>query len=250
MYIFNQVINFNASPGILGDVTNGNNANLYPLGTIFFETDTKVIARAEGNPGEQTWVTYSGGGGSQTLQQVLDTGNTADDQSINLTEVNFGGASFALTAFDLKFYKDPNNSSYNTLTYETLFFRNPDYDYSFDARGIYYKETSSGNVLRLEFAVFGDKYIQTLINNGETPVGLRLNFTEQEYFLGDFDGVLNNTYINVSDTNGSIILNYNSTLRLQGTNLTEQTAGLPSGNYLIIYCNGTKYKISLLNDTP
>jgi hypothetical protein len=54
---------------------------------------------------------------------------------------------------------------------------------------------------------------------------------------------------NLSLTGGSAVLVSTPLLEFQGAALEATTAGADSGKYLVITLNGTKYKISLLNDT-
>jgi hypothetical protein len=120
MYIFNQVINFNASPGILFDsILTNEEAQQYPVGSVAFDQTTHSIYRNEGNPGSQSWVNYSSGGGLSNLQSVLDNGHEADNQIIILVNTT----TFAESTLDydnLYLYKNDDKDIYLTQNYERL----------------------------------------------------------------------------------------------------------------------------------
>jgi DNA repair exonuclease SbcCD ATPase subunit len=72
--------------------------------------------------------------------------------------------------------------------------------------------------------------------------------------LGDFENNYNGTRIEIDDLNSLInIVNRETSIttneiQLTGTPLIENTVGLAWNKYLVIYINGTKYKLALLKD--
>ena len=52
------------------------------------------------------------------------------------------------------------------------------------------------------------------------------------------------------DSAGGMELQCDGTLQITGTNKTSGTAGIASGQHLVITINGTPYKIALLNPNP
>ena len=83
-------------------------------------------------------------------------------------------------------------------------------------------------------------------NNGN-PIGLKLDFVTKKYFLGDFNGLFNSTQIIIDHGGKNITLWADNSLEFKGIGLQSATAGGSSGNHLVIYLNGTQYKIALLN---
>jgi hypothetical protein len=101
--------------------------------------------------------------------------------------------------------------------------------------------------------------------------GINLNFDENTYHFGDFQGISSNTYISIDADQGNISINANGSnlygdsdvTRIGNTynfgtddanqtltasaNLLSGTAGGASGQYLKIKINGVNYKIELRN---
>jgi hypothetical protein len=113
------------------------------------------------------------------------------------------------------------------------------------------------NGIEIDFANnvynFGDFSNQTqgtyiMIDNGSEQIktwhvginrGLFLDFVNLKYILGDC-GLIGNGYaVTLDDGVGE--------LRFDGANLQSNTAGGSSGEYLVIWLNGTNYKIKLEN---
>jgi hypothetical protein len=85
--VFNGgVINSGGTPqAITGVIANIPAATSVAEGTIYISTDTQEIFSAQAG----SWINVSGGGGgSQTLSQVLTIGNNADNQRINFDNVS------------------------------------------------------------------------------------------------------------------------------------------------------------------
>jgi hypothetical protein len=243
MYIFNQVINFNESPGLVGsalDLT----ANNYPLGTIRFDTQNVLIRRAEGTPGSQSWVTYSGGG-TGNLQSVLDNGNSALNQSIILTNDD-AGEIMKLFSNNLYLYKDDNRNVYLTENYERLAIVTDNSVITFGENYISALDNINAYTITARFSA--DIQVFQIEHNGNAS-GLKLDWTNNAFALGDFTGLNSSTYIRIDDDSGkkNILFNYDGTLRLNGTNVTSNTSGTNSSQHLIVYINNTEYKIQLKN---
>lgn len=282
--INNSVINAGETPAMFYDPVLSNGiAGSFAIGTIALDGTTNSIYRNELVSGENTWVSYSGGGGAQNLQSVLDTGNTALDISIIL---NQGGNNCATTYQNngINFYSGINDiafqlfADFNENTIYTNFdgttqgllfdpitnaFYGVGYNFTpgdksakgltIDATNVNYPIVAIGDN---DFTIspghntvfYVDDYNrQIFTRGGNNNLGLFINYPDQSYWLGDFDAIGGNTYIKIDDGNNNIVLNYEGFLNLTGPNITSATSGGSSGNHLIIYCNGTQYKIALLN---
>jgi hypothetical protein len=80
--INNSVANIKGTPAMLTDtLANRPSAEILAVGTIFIDSATGNWYQVGTN---NTWSSTGGSGGSSTLQQVLDNGNSATEQSINL----------------------------------------------------------------------------------------------------------------------------------------------------------------------
>lgn len=80
------------------------------------------------------------------------------------------------------------------------------------------------------------QFIRT--QNQNVEIGLKLDFANDTYSLGDFGAFGNGLYLQLDDAS--------SELRLYGALLSGTASGF-SGNHLSIYINGTHYKIKLEN---
>ena len=175
MYIFNQVINFNETPGILGGTdTEASPADNYPIGTILFNNTNQSIRRNEGTPGNQNWVTYGGSGGALNLQDVLDNGNQANYQSINLITDDNQGESI-LDYSSLFFFTDNTRQYYGLLNNSTLRFEQDIKRYLFDTKGISYYDKIND--------------IQYIIgfNLGEQIISTQIDGVDQGFFISPID---------------------------------------------------------------
>jgi hypothetical protein len=83
----------------------------------------------------------------------------------------------------------------------------------------------------------GSEQIKTWHNGNNR--GLQLDFTNLIYTLGDYNGATNQYFITIDDGLGE--------LRFNGANLQSNTASGNSGEHLVIWLNGTNYKIKLEN---
>lgn len=244
MFIVNQVINFEASPGILASALDIS-ANDCVLGTIRFDTQNVLIRRAEGTPGSQNWVTYASGSGGGNLQSVLDNGNSALGQSIVLSNDDTGEI-FRADSQDLYLYKNDDRTIYLTANYQRTAIVTDNSVITFGEN--YISSLDSINSYTLTARFFSDIQVFQIETNG-TANGLKLDWTNNAFSLGDFTGLNNSTYIKIDDGTGkkNITLNYDGNLRLNGTNVTSATSGSNASLHLIVYINNTEYKIQLKN---
>jgi hypothetical protein len=90
-----------------------------------------------------------------------------------------------------------------------------------------------------------NQVIKTNVNGNDK--GLNLDFSNNVYSLGDYNGITNNTSVSIDDANKIITLKTEGDLVLTGSSLQSSTAGGSSGEHLIITLNGNPYKIALLN---
>lgn len=282
--INNSVINAGETPAMFYDPALSNGiAGSFAIGTIALDGSTQSIFRNELVLGENAWVSYSGGGGAQNLQSVLDIGNTGLDISIilnqggnnNSTTYQNNGINFYSGINDIAFqlFGDFNDNyiytNFDGTTKGLLFdpitngFYGVGYNFSpidKSAKGLAIDSTN-GNypIIAIgdnDFTIspghntvfyIDDVNRQIFTSGGNNNLGLFINYPDQSYWLGDFDAVAGNTYIKIDDGNNNIVLNYEGFLNLTGPNITSATSGGSSGDHLIIYCNGTQYKIALLN---
>ena len=241
MYIFNQVINFNESPGLVGSDLDLS-ANNYPLGTIRFDSHNVLIKRAEGTPGSQSWVTYSGGG-TGNLQSVLDNGHIAADQSIRL----YNSTTNAISNLDydnLYLYKDDNEDVYLTANYQRIAIVTDNSVITFGENYISALDNINSYTITARFSA--DIELFQIEHNG-TSNGLKLNYANAIYQFGDYANLNNNTYIEVKDSSQDITLKYNNRLNLNGTLVTSPTSGSNASLHLVVWINGSEYKIQLKN---
>jgi len=241
MFIFNQVINFNESPGLVGSDLDLS-ANNYPLGTIRFDTHNVSIKRAEGTEGSQTWVTYSGSG-SGNLQSVLDNGNEAVNQQITLTNVSTY-AICSINENDFYLYKNDDKDIYLTENYERLAIVTDNSVITFGENYISALDNINSYTITARFSA--DIELFQIEHNG-TSNGLKLNYANAIYQFGDYANLNNNTYIEVKDSSQDITLKYNNRLNLNGTLVTSPTSGSNASLHLVVWINGSEYKIQLKN---
>jgi small nuclear ribonucleoprotein (snRNP)-like protein len=82
-------------------------------------------------------------------------------------------------------------------------------------------------------------------NNGQDK-GIYIEFTNTNYYLGDFNGIDKNTFLYIEDGNETIHF-YTKILDFNGASLQSNTSGGNSGEHLVITLNGNQYKIKLEN---
>jgi hypothetical protein len=115
----------------------------------------------------------------------------------------------------------------------------------------------------IDTTVNPDIYLNINQNNGNLFVnysgndnGLLIDFSATKRFaLGDYNGIFNNTHIDIDDTNNTLkLLNSTSAgyiefqanqFRIQGANLQAGSSNGSSGQFLIIDLNGATYHIPL-----
>lgn len=83
----NGVANGGNTPVIIaGLAASKPSANQVAIGTLYISTDTLIMQRSNG----AAWSTIGGGAALQDLQSVLDTGNTAIDQFLQIIDTTSG----------------------------------------------------------------------------------------------------------------------------------------------------------------
>lgn len=82
------------------------------------------------------------------------------------------------------------------------------------------------------------------IGKNNSSAQIILDYDNNYMAWGAFSG--NNTQMNIDDNNQEILFNTENLL-FQGTNIQSNTSGGNSGEHLVIYLNGTQYKIKLEN---
>ena len=102
-----------------------------------------------------------------------------------------------------------------------------------------------GNQFQYMLFDIGSAVIKTY-SDGTNEFGLYIDFSAQQTVIGDYDGNFNGTLINVYDVDQSITFSTEN-LNFFGTNLLSGSSGSTSGQHLVVYINGTKYKIQLRN---
>ena len=243
MFIVNQVINFNETPGLLFDsVLTTEEANQYPIGTIAFDQTTHTINRAEGTPGSQTWVGYGGGGGTQDLQSVLNTGNVASNQSITLNTDGDAGSSF-LNDANLFFYKDNDLAVYLELSYEFVYIVTDDTDCAYGTNYLSFHNSINGDRITGRFDSLNGYFS---LEYNEVDNGLNIDFANNLYRFGDYASENNDTKIIIDDANSEITAQTGA-IKLLGGALLSASSGGNSGQHLVIYVQGNQYKIQLLD---
>jgi hypothetical protein len=95
-------------------------------------------------------------------------------------------------------------------------------------------QTSAYNTAQL---LINDNNFYTVHNTNQ--IGLKLDFTNRVYQLGQINGS-NTTTLKIDDVDAYPV-------QVNGTNVTANTAGVSSGQFLKIKVNGVDYKIALLN---
>jgi len=98
-------------------------------------------------------------------------------------------------------------------------------------------------------SIFNDgqnQIIQTTNDNND--IGLKLDFGNIVYSLGDYNGTSNNTYVEVDDANEQITFAANTKLVFQGANLQENAIlTYTEKNIKVIAPDGGNYYIPLYN---
>jgi len=140
------------------------------------------------------WENITGGAGSSNLQTVTDAGNTTDN-NILLTY--------------------PDNTLANALVFYNDALSQEEYLIEKRGTGITTNDSlaiqSRGNISPstnpVGFLIDGaNDVIKTFYTTSFTDIGLKLDFTNDVYVLGDYNGVSNNTYITVDNANAFISL--------------------------------------------
>lgn len=240
--IENSANNFGRSAGLLSN-TYANIPNRAALGTIFIASDTFEILRWNGTG----WDLIGGGGavfGGATNGLNGFTGNLIGLGGVLIQNTQISCSNYVLKFDGYEQFAIGNNTEPSML-FDTV---NQKITTSFGG---------SLNGLECNYANdvynFGDFINQTngtyiMVDNSAQEIktwhtgsnrGLLLDFANLIYTLGDYNGSTNQYYITIDDGLGE--------LRFNGANLQSNSASGNSGEHLVIWLNGTNYKIKLEN---
>lgn len=207
-------------------LTSGGELRITPNAYLGTPATGDVLA-AKNNLGDVEWV--SAGGSTPTLQQVLDSGNTADS--------NGNTGTIVLT----------NSAQGRTATYGN---ENITTDYTF---GI--DVTGSNNVARMQ-TTDGDISIKAqglgkfIILNGRVEVNGQSNYLDPGSGLTSAWSLINSNYLldgynNTSGTGGDIRINSRGSLTMHTGNLSTTTPG----GALSIFARGNTASLSTIDGT-
>jgi len=89
----------------------------------------------------------------------------------------------------------------------------------------------------------GSDYLKSIYSTND--IGLFLDFANNVYSLGDYNGLNLNTSMFIDDNNKLITFKTEGSLIFTGLSLQSPSSGGNSGEHLIIVLNGNTYKIKL-----
>jgi hypothetical protein len=236
----NDANNFGYSAGLLAN-TIANRPIRAALGTLFVSTDTLLLYRWTGS----VWVEISGGGGTvtgafngcQEQANEIGLGGVLSEATVIETEnfpITF--ASGATTTPQFGVISDAAVSELAVFTSLLAFNDGGVYIGNFENRGtIQAKEYAAQTPTELRINYDGGNIQLGSGNLGMTiddtnnristqyltnSVGLKLDFANNQYKFGDFDGITNNMYISIDNANNIIQTTDNipATLFLNGNN--------------------------------
>ena len=219
MNISSGQLNFIGTPGAYTDLNASKPlAKDVDTGTLYFAKDTFTIYQSDGS----SWYSYGGGGSTPTLQEVLDTGNTTSTDIYSIADIYLGAYGNALRTYN------------NDITKQFYF--------TYQAIGSF-----GNNNCGLTFYQSLGNVILTTLSNSSTNFyqGLRLNFDNKTYEIGDYYNNNQGTKIYIDDTNAVIRFDTEA-LQFTGS-LTTTTSSGNSANHLQVTINGTAYVIQLKN---
>lgn len=175
--INNGVSNIKATPGIIADdYANIPAATNVATGTIFIDTVGLTIYRSESGG----WFALGGGGGTPNFDAVLNQGNS----TTNYCE--FLGLPYrvAIDALNVSVEETTLNLSAN-LRYDKLQISYSNFNLYFD-KGIFSTFNATNNTIKLDLQndyIISTKYNPA--NAGEIEIGLKLDFLNDFYYLGN-----------------------------------------------------------------
>lgn len=264
MRLTTGLLNYTGTPGAYTNTfANRPGATAVPTGTLYFSNDTNVLYQTNG----ASWISYSGGG-SLTLANVLNNGNTA----INSIELFIGSQSLEYFGNDIT---NGNVGIFWGASLKELGFRINNaslygvaIDVNTGVKCTYLGDCQqSGNGTEM-WINDNSRTIKTFDNRPIYPqgIGLLINYISRNYSLGDWFGYNDGTYINVDDNAqnfnvyapaNTYINSFNFSLNGNGaanaqidfnnSAFKSGSAGGNSGQHLVVYVQGVQYKITLLN---
>lgn len=243
LFINNQVIDFNESPGIVFNPSGSSiNANSYSVGTILFDQATQSIFRNQGTIGSQSWVNYPvPGGGGENLQQTLAIGNVSNDIGMTLFNTS-NGQIVEINTDTIFIYKDNIGNKYTKIDYESYAIRNDDLGNVYRVDGFTTTQLSTGISQSINSDI-NTTIIETFFD--VNAVGLKLDYGFSSYSLGDYNVTNNGTSLLLDDNNQETTLTTNKII-LNGS-LIALSAGSTSGAHLKVTISGVDYVIELRN---
>jgi len=267
MKLTTGLLNYTGTPGAYTNTfANRPGATAVPTGTLYFSKDTNILYQTNGT----SWISYSGGGGgSQNLASVLTIGNIATN-TITLTTV--GGQ---ILEYSGDYIDNGIVQLYWGISQQEIGFKYNGgnlfglaIDFRSSVRTTYMgdvQQSFNGTELWVND---NTRTIKTFDNRGinSQGTGLNINFTTKNYYLGDWFGYNDNTYIKIDDPNQETTINSPASTIIKSNTTTIQantagngvfnfddsafisaTAGGNSGQHLVIFVQGVQYKITLNN---
>jgi len=272
---------------ITDTLANRPNANTVLIGTVFFSTDNNVIYQVHTIGAIQGWaVMGGGGGGTQNLDNVLYQGGqfTSDRtsnlnnygwelQNIDYFNINtFSQNNWSFTTNSLKFYGNVIDYVNNLFSIDYTSGECTFGDFSGQFNGTHMNVNVSGHNIYFAPDGYGSLLVESLkcklgdyafIVNGtqllvdDSSKVINMNFGSHNYFnantlssfiyfgIGDFNNDINGTSIQLNDEEQRITLSMGQ-LELNRIGTSPTSSG-NSGEHLVIFIDGTEYKIKLEN---
>jgi hypothetical protein len=280
----NSANNFGASAGLLAN-TLANRPVQAALGTIFYGTDNLFIYRYNGT-NWVTYTTGAGISGATNGLQVIGANVGLGGTLTQNTDISgIGSFSFKFqnySSFAIGNSTEPSmifdTAAETIITYNNGIANGLNFDYG---SNVYTFGDFTGTANATHFIIDDSSELINTFSQGFS-IGLSLDFANQVYNFGDFSNVLNGTYIMVDNSaqeiktwhtgsNRGLLLDfanliytlgdYNGStnqyyitiddglgeLRFNGANLQSNSASGSSGEHLVIWLNGSNYKIKLEN---
>jgi len=110
-------------------------------------------------------------------------------------------------------------------------------------------ETASDPARQLSIKIYKNEYLKTIYNEKYLAAiyyGLNIDTLNKVTYLGDFDSYFSSPYLSLDAVAKSFNLNDLQIINING-GITSGTSGGTSGQHLVVYVNGTQYKIQLRN---
>jgi hypothetical protein len=110
-------------------------------------------------------------------------------------------------------------------------------------------ETSSDPARQLSIKIYKNEYLKTIYNDKYLAAiyyGLNIDTLNKVTYLGDFDSYFSSPYLSLDAVAKSFNLFNLAQININGP-ITSGSSGGTSGQHLVVYLNGTQYKIQLRN---